>query len=135
MSFIYTNEHKPHVPCMINTSGHIRATHAAYIKGLITRNCSSAWDNGPIYWQNASIASGWSLNSDALNKWRSSRRSDETTAEKEKAFDVFEHWKSTRVDCCSFKLSDFKDSPNQRKITKLTKHFAFYEENLLFARA
>lgn len=77
---------------------------------------------GPFTWQNASITSVWSLYSDALNKWRSSRHSDDTTAEKEKPLDVFDHWKSTRVNCCSFKRNDFKDSPHERKITNYKTH-------------
>lgn len=78
-------------------------------------------DNGPIYLTECKYHISLISYSDALNKWRSSRRSGVTTAEKEKPSDVFDHWKSTRVNCCSFILNDFKDSSQERKITDL--HF------------
>ncbi len=77
-------------------------------------------DNGPfkITWQNTSITSVWSL---TRMLWING---DATTAEKEKAFDVFDHWKSTRVNCCSFILNDFKDSSQQRQSqTTTASHF------------
>lgn len=134
-SFYLQNEQKPHVPRMINLSSHIRATHAAYIKGLIRENYSSAWRQWAHLQDLTERKYHISLisYSDALNKWRSSRCSDIMTAKKEKPFDVFDHWKSTRVNCCSFIPNDFKDSSQGRKITNYS--FTFSEENLLFVNA